>query len=45
MTKHTESLASIWDGIWLDYISALRSGSATRIALAKKAVDEFNASL
>jgi hypothetical protein len=42
---NAESLASIWDGIWADYISALRSGSATRIAIAKQAVDQFNASL
>lgn len=41
----TESLASVWDGIWFSYISALRSGSTTRIAIAKKAVDDFNASL
>lgn len=45
LMTNTESLASIWDGIWADYISALRSGSATRIAIAKKAVDAFNEAL
>jgi hypothetical protein len=40
-----ESLASIWDGIWAAYISALRSGSKTRIDEAKRAVDEFNKNL
>jgi hypothetical protein len=40
-----ESLASIWDGIWFEYISALRNGSATRIAIAKRAVDAFNSAL
>lgn len=43
--KNTESLASIWNGIWMDYISALRSGSKTRIQLAKAEVDKFNAGL
>jgi hypothetical protein len=42
---NTESLASIWNGIWADYISALRSGSVTRIVIAKKAVDAFNEAL
>lgn len=45
MNTQTESLASIWDGIWFAYISALRSGSKTRIALAKSEVDAFNAAL
>ena len=44
-TKNTESLASIGDGIWADYIAALRSGSATRIAIAKAAVAAFNEAL
>ena len=40
-----ESLASIWDGIWAAYVSALRSGSKARIAVAKADVDAFNAGL
>lgn len=44
-SANTESLASIWDGIWAGYISALRSGSATRVAIAKAAVDKFNQDL
>jgi hypothetical protein len=33
--KNTESLASKWDFVWANYVSALRSGSATRISSAK----------
>ncbi len=40
-----ESMASIWDGIWFAYVSALRSGSKTRIDAAKADVDAFNAGL
>jgi hypothetical protein len=45
LMNKTESLASIWDGIWAGYISALRSGSPTRIAIARKELAAFNASL
>lgn len=35
----TESLASKWDFYWRNYIAALRSGSATRVATANAELD------
>jgi hypothetical protein len=40
-----ESLASVWDGLWFAYISALRSGSRARIEAAREEMDAFNAEL
>ncbi len=40
MKTQTESLASKWGFYWTNYISALRSGSETRIKQAKAELDE-----
>lgn len=41
----TETLASKWDFVWANYISALRSGSPTRIAAAKAELDAVKAEI